>query len=75
MYTALRVVAVVLFVAGVTVLAMGGTFTYTETHDLGPLTVREREAFNVPTWAGLGLLAVGVGVFLVTLMPRTEKHA
>lgn len=74
MNTALRVLAVVLVVAGVIVLAMQGSFTFTETHDLGPISVREREGFHIPMWAGAGLLAVGVGIFIVTLIPATRHH-
>ncbi len=54
--------------AGAVALAYG-SFTYTkETHEatLGPieLTVKDKETVSVPTWAGVGLIALG-GVLLV----------
>jgi TRAP-type C4-dicarboxylate transport system permease small subunit len=64
----IRIVAIVLVIAGVLALAYGG-FTYTkDTHtaNLGPLSfsVAEKERVNVPMWAGLGAVIVG-GVLLV----------
>ena len=52
----IRIVALVLVVAGILGLLYGG-FTYTkDTHSakLGPLemTVRDKERVNVPVWAG-----------------------
>lgn len=63
---AIRTVAFVLIVAGVLGLAYG-SFSYTrETHEakLGPieLSVKERETINVPVWAGVGAIALGVGL-------------
>ncbi len=60
---AVRLVAVVLIVAGVLGLAYGG-FTYTKgTHDakLGPieLSVKDKETVNVPVWAGAGAIVIG----------------
>jgi multidrug transporter EmrE-like cation transporter len=65
----LKVVAILLIVAGAIGLTYGG-FTYTkDTHSakLGPieLKVTEKETVNIPIWAGLGAIAVGV-VLLVT---------
>ncbi|MDZ7734784.1 MAG: hypothetical protein U5P41_00460 [Gammaproteobacteria bacterium] len=65
----IRVIGVLLIVAGAAGLAYG-QFSYTkETHktDLGPiqLEVKDRETVNVPTWAGLG--AVGLGVILLVV--------
>ena len=74
MYTALRVLAVVLVVAGAIILAMGGTFGFTETHDFGPITVRDRDAYTIPAWAGAAALAIGVGIFLVTLIPHRRPQ-
>ena len=64
-----QIVAVVLIVAGILGL-LYGQFSYTkETHDakLGPveLTIKEKETVNVPTWAGVGAIAVGVLLLLV----------
>jgi multidrug transporter EmrE-like cation transporter len=60
----LRIVGIVLIVAGGLALAYGG-FSYTkETHkaEIGPLklTVQENDRVNVPQWAGLGSILVGV---------------
>ena len=68
----MRLAGVVLVVAGALALAYGG-FSYTkETHEakLGPieLSVKDRERVNIPVWAGLA--AVGVGVLLLVLPRR-----
>ena len=60
----LKIVGIVLIVAGALGLAYGG-FSYTkETHkaEIGPLklSVQEKERVNVPQWAGLGAIALGV---------------
>ena len=62
--TPLRIVAIVLIVAGALGLAYGG-FSFTkETHkaEIGPLklAVQEKERVNVPQWAWLAAIAVGV---------------
>jgi len=59
----LKIVAVVLIVAGVLGLLYGG-FSYTKaTHDvkLGPIefSVKEKQTVNVPIWAGVGAIVVG----------------
>ncbi len=64
----IRIVAIVLIVAGALGLAYG-SFTYTkDTHEtsLGPisLSVKDKETVNVPIWAGVGALVVG-GVLLI----------
>ena len=65
---AMKIVGILLIVAGVLALAFGG-FSYTkETHGakLGPieLSVKEKEQVNVPMWAGIAAIVVG-GVLLV----------
>lgn len=65
---AMKMVGIVLLVAGILGLAYGG-FTYTkETHEtkIGPLTlsVTDKETVNVPIWAGVGAIVLG-GVLLV----------
>ncbi len=60
----LKIVAILLIVAGAIGLAYG-SFSFTrETHSakLGPieLTVKEKETVNVPIWVGLGAIAAGV---------------
>ena len=61
---ALKVVGIILIVGGVIALATGG-FSYTkETHkaDFGPIhvAVQDKEEVNVPLWAGIGAIVVGV---------------
>lgn len=70
---ALRIVAILLIVAGALALAYGG-FSYTkETHqvDVGPLhmEVAEKQQVNVPVWAGVGAIVVG-GLLLVARRRR-----
>ena len=65
----LKIVAIVLVLAGALALAYGG-FTYTkDTHDvkLGPieLSVAEKKRVNIPVWAGIGAIVLG-GVLLAT---------
>ena len=65
---AMRMVAVVLIVAGVLALAYGG-FSYTkENHQakIGPLevNVKEKQTVNIPMWAGVGAIVIG-GVLLL----------
>ena len=65
----LKIVAIILIVAGVAGLAYGG-FSYTkETHkaEVGPLkfSVQERERVNVPQWAGIAAIAAGVVLLVV----------
>lgn len=60
----LRILGIVLIVVGALALAYGG-FSYTrETHkaEIGPLkfSVAEKERVSIPTWAGLGAVAVGL---------------
>jgi hypothetical protein len=64
-----KIVAILLIVAGVAGLVYGG-FTYTkESHDvkLGPVefSVEEKERINVPVWAGVASIVVGTGLLLV----------
>ena len=64
----LKLVAVVLIVAGVLALVYGG-FSYTKDTTavkIGPLelSVKEKETVNVPIWAGVGAIVVG-GLLLV----------
>jgi multidrug transporter EmrE-like cation transporter len=60
----IKIVGIVLIVLGAAALAYGG-FSFTkETHQakIGPiqLSVKEKEQVNVPQWAGLGSILVGV---------------
>jgi TRAP-type C4-dicarboxylate transport system permease small subunit len=65
----LKIVAIVLIIAGALALAYGG-FTYTrETHQakIGPIdiTLKEKETVNIPVWAGLGAVLIGVVLLVV----------
>ena len=64
----IKLVAVVLIVAGVLGLTYGG-FSYTKDTTVvkvGPLelTAREKQTINIPLWAGIGATVVG-GLLLV----------
>lgn len=65
---ATRIVDILLIVAGIAGLSIGG-FSFTkETHQakLGPLelSVKERENVSIPAWAGVAAIVVG-GLLLV----------
>jgi len=65
---AIRLLAAALIVAGVLGLVYGG-FSYpkdTTLVKLGPIEIssKEKQAVNVPMWAGIGAIAVG-GLLLV----------
>lgn len=65
---ATRIVGILLIVAGIAGLSLGG-FSFTkETHQakLGPieLSLKERENVSIPTWAGVAAIVVG-GLLLV----------
>ncbi len=66
--SAIRMVAIVLIIAGVLGLVYG-SFSYTrETQEakLGPLelTVKDTETVNVPVWVGVGAIVAGSGLLL-----------
>lgn len=66
---AVKVLAIVLVIAGVLGLVYG-SFSYTkETHDVkvGPLevAVNEKKHVNVPVWAGVGSIVIGSALLLV----------
>ena len=59
----MKILGIVLVVAGIAALAYGG-FSYTkETHkaEIGPLklSVKEKEQVNVPQWAGIASIVAG----------------
>ena len=65
---AVKIIGIVLIVAGIVGL-LYGNFSYTkETHDikLGPLemSIAEKQTVNVPVWVGI-LAIVGGGVLLI----------
>jgi uncharacterized membrane protein YidH (DUF202 family) len=68
---AVKMLAVVLIVAGILGLVYG-SFSFTkETHEakIGPLelSVKEKETINIPVWAGVGAIVVGAILLLVPL--------
>ena len=65
---AVKIVAIVLIVAGVLGLVYG-SFSYTrETHEakLGPIevSVKDKQTVNVPAWAGVGAIVIGGALLL-----------
>ena len=65
---ALKILGVVLILAGILALVYR-SFSYTkETHDakLGPIefSLKEKETINIPTWAGVGAIVIG-GILLL----------
>ena len=61
---AMKIVGIILIVAGAAGLAYGG-FSYTkETHkaEIGPLklSVAEKDRVNVPQWLGIGAIVAGI---------------
>jgi hypothetical protein len=69
--SAVKIVGIVLIVAGILGLAYG-KFSYTkETHEakIGPLelSMKDKETVNVPVWAGVGAIVIG-GILL--LVPK-----
>jgi len=72
--SALKIIAILLIVAGIAGLIYG-KFTYTKaTHkaSLGPieLAVKEKETVNVPMWAGIA--AIVAGGLLLAVPKRTS---
>jgi uncharacterized membrane protein YidH (DUF202 family) len=67
--SAVKIVGIVLIVAGILGLVYG-KFSYTkETHDvkLGQieLSIKDKQTVNVPVWAGVGAIVVGALLLLV----------
>jgi LPXTG-motif cell wall-anchored protein len=70
MNAAIRILAIVLIVAGSLGLAYG-QFSYTKESQyakVGPLqlSVKEKKTVNIPTWAGIGGIAVGASLLFFT---------
>ena len=68
---AVKIIGVVLIVAGVLGLAYG-SFSFTkETHEakIGPLElqVKDKETVNIPAWAAVGAVVIGAVLLLVPL--------
>lgn len=65
----IRILAIVLIVAGL-LGVMYGKFSYTkETHDAKvgslELSFKEKETVNIPAWAGVAAIAAGAAMLLV----------
>lgn len=65
----IRGLAIGLIAAGALALAYGG-FSYTrKTHEghIGSLelSIKDKEHVNIPVWAGIGAIVIGVGFLLV----------
>ena len=74
----IKMVALVLIVAGVLGLVYGG-FSYTkETHEakVGPieLTVKDKETVNIPLWAGVGAIEIGSLLLLLGSQEELAKR-
>ena len=66
----IKVLSLVLILAGILGLAYG-SFSYTkETHEakVGPIevSVKDKETVNVPVWAGVAAIVLGAGLFFVS---------
>ena len=69
--SAVKIIAVLLIVAGIAGLAYG-KFTYTKANHeakIGPfdLSMKEKKTVNIPLWAGIAAIAGGV---LLLVVPR-----
>lgn len=65
----MKILAIILIVAGVLALVYGG-FSYvsdTQTTKIGPIkiTTQDKERVNIPLWAGIGAIAVGAALLLL----------
>ena len=65
----LKVIAIVLIVAGIAGLVYGN-FSYTKTtHEakVGPFdfSVKEKKTVNVPLWAGIAAIAAGIALLVI----------
>jgi uncharacterized membrane protein YdcZ (DUF606 family) len=70
---ALKIVGVVLILAGILALVYR-SFSYTkETHDakIGPLELqlKEKETVSIPTWAGVASIVIG-GILLIVPLKK-----
>jgi hypothetical protein len=64
----MKILAIVLIVAGVLALVYGGFSYISDSHTtkLGPinLTVKDKERVNIPVWAGVVAIAIGGAMLL-----------
>jgi len=74
----IRIAAITLILAGVMVLDKGG-FTYPKaTHEaslgLLSLSVQDRKKFNIPIWAGIGIVMIGGALLFAGSTRKTQPH-
>jgi uncharacterized membrane protein YidH (DUF202 family) len=67
----IKIVAIVLIVAGIAALAYG-QFTYTQAEhevNVGPLdfSVKEKRTVNIPLWVGIAAIAGGLVLLVVPM--------
>jgi uncharacterized membrane protein YidH (DUF202 family) len=64
----MKILAIVLIVAGILALVYGGFSYISDTHTakLGPinLTVQDKERVNIPVWAGVVAIVIGAVLLL-----------
>ena len=67
--SAIKILAIVLIVAGVLALVYGGFSYVSDTHTtkLGPikLSLQEKKTVAIPIWTGVGAIAIGAALLLV----------
>jgi hypothetical protein len=67
----IKLVAILLIVAGALGLIYGGITYTSSTHDakIGPIemSVKDKKTVNIPIWAGVGAIVVGAGLLLAPL--------
>ncbi len=65
----MKILAIILIVAGVLALVYGGFSYVSDTHSakIGPinLTIKDKERVNIPLWAGVASIAVGAALLLL----------
>lgn len=65
----MKILAIILIVAGVLALVYGGFSYISDTHTtkLGPIkiTTQDKERVNIPIWAGVGAIAIGAALLLL----------
>lgn len=66
----LKILAIILIVAGVLALVYGGFSYISDSHTtkLGPIkiTTQDKERVNIPIWAGVVAIAIGATLLLTT---------
>ena len=76
---AVKILAIVLILAGILGLVYG-SFSYTrKTHEAKvgniELSIKEKQTVNIPVWAGVVAIVVGGGLLLLPSKKRSEQRA